>query len=60
MVKIAGVLSGLVVIAWIWVIADVQHNFIDDPGPRLAYEVATFYALVALVVIWLTVLIARR
>ena len=60
MVKIAGVLSGLVVIAWIWVVADVQHNFIDDPEPRLAYEVATFYALVALVVIWLTVLIARR
>ncbi len=60
MVKVAGVLSGLVVIAWIYVMVDVQHNFIDDPEPRLAYEVATFYAVVALVLIWLTVLIARR
>jgi hypothetical protein len=60
MVKVAGWLSGLVVVAWIILMVDVQHNFIDDPEPRIAYEVGTFYAVVALVLIWLTVLIARR
>lgn len=60
MVKVAGWLSGLVVIAWIILMADVQPNFIDDPQAGIAYEVITFYAVVALVLIWLTVLIARR
>jgi Na+/phosphate symporter len=60
MVKVAGWLSALVVVAWVFLMADVQSNFTDDPQARIAYEVATFYAVVALLVIWLVVLIARR
>jgi len=60
MVKAAGWLSVLVVLAWIFLMADIQPNFLDDPQAGIAYEVVTFYAVVALVLIWLTVLIARR
>jgi uncharacterized membrane protein len=62
MVKVAGWLSALVVVAWIILMADVQPNFTDDRQADLAYEVVTFYAVVAvsLLLIWLTVLIARR
>ena len=60
MVKVAGWLSVFVVVAWIFLMADIQPNFIDDPQAGIAYEVVTFYALVALVLIWLTVFIARR
>jgi hypothetical protein len=60
MVKVAGWLSVLVVVVWAIVMADVQPNFIDDPQAGIAYEVATFYAVVALLVIWLAVLVARR
>jgi hypothetical protein len=47
-------------VAWVILMADVQPNFINDPQADIAYEVATFYAVVALLVIWLVVLIARR
>jgi hypothetical protein len=60
MVKFAGVLSGLVVAGWIYLMGDVQHNFIEDPEPRIAYEAGTFYAVALLVLIWLTVLLVRR
>ena len=60
MVKVAGWLSCLVVVAWVILMADVQPNFINDPQADIAYEVATFYAVAALLVIWLVVLIARR
>ena len=60
MVRVAGWLSGLVVVAWVILMADVQPNFIDDPQATIAYEVATFYALAALLVIWVVVLLARR
>jgi predicted ferric reductase len=60
LVKVAAWLSALVVVAWIMLMLDVQPNFIDDPQAGVAYEVVTFYAVVALLLIWLTVLIARR
>ena len=60
MVKVAGWLSCLVVVAWVILMADVQPNFINDPQADIAYKVATFYALAALLVIWLVVLIALR
>jgi hypothetical protein len=60
MVKVAGWLSALVVVAWIVLMVDVQPNFINDPQAGIAHEVATFYAVVVLALIWLTVLIARR
>ena len=58
--KVAGWLTGRVVVAWVILLADVQSNFIDDPQADIAYEVATFYAVVALLLIWLAVWIARR
>jgi hypothetical protein len=60
MVKLAGWLSGLVVAGWIFLMVDVQRNFIVDPQADIDYEVGTFYAVVVLVLIWLPVLIARR
>ena len=60
MVRVAGWLSCLVVVAWVILMADVQPNFINDPQADIAYEVSTFYAVVALLVIWLVVLVARR
>ena len=60
MVKVAGWLSALVVVAWVFLMADIQPNFIGDPQAGIAYEVVTFYAAVALLLIWVVVLIARR
>jgi hypothetical protein len=51
MVKVAGWLSALVVVAWIILMVDVQPNFIDDPQADIAYEVGTLYAVVVLVLI---------
>jgi hypothetical protein len=33
MVKVAGWLSGLVVVAWVFLMADVQSNVTDDRKP---------------------------
>jgi heme/copper-type cytochrome/quinol oxidase subunit 2 len=56
--RIAGVLSGVVVLAWAVLIASVDLK--SDAQASIAYIWFTLYAIVALILIWLTVLIARR
>lgn len=56
-VRIAGVFSGLVVLAWVVLMATVDLN--SDPQASILYIWFTLYALVALILIWLTVLVAR-